>query len=129
MDINQGIHTVVDYKTGKVENKELIIQNLEDLFNGDNDKAFQLMFYAYLYYLETHVTPLQARIISFRNLRDSLILHINANNLLTHEVFTQFESLLRQHLSRILDTNAPFSQTIVEEHCKWCDYKSLCMRE
>jgi ATP-dependent helicase/nuclease subunit B len=129
LDINQGIHTVVDYKTGKVENKELIIQNLEDLFNGDNDKAFQLMFYAYLYYLETHVTPLQARIISFRNLRDSLILHINANNLLTHEVFTQFESLLRQHLSRILDTNAPFSQTIVEEHCKWCDYKSLCMRE
>ncbi|NLE62372.1 MAG: PD-(D/E)XK nuclease family protein, partial [Bacteroidales bacterium] len=129
IDSHDGITCIVDYKTGKVEEKELKVSTIEELFDGNHDKAFQLMFYAYLYYSVNHKTPLQAQIISFRNLHQTLFLHINENKLLTDEMFVVFESLLKQHLSLLFDITHMFTQTTAVENCKWCDYQSLCMRE
>lgn len=129
IDSLNGITCIVDYKTGKTDEKELKVSTIEALFDGNHDKAFQLMFYAYLYYLDNNKTPLQAQIISFRNLPQPLFLYINENKLLTNEMFVVFESLLKQHLSPLFDNSLMFTQTTAMEHCKWCDYQSLCMRE
>lgn len=129
IDSLNGITCIVDYKTGKTDEKELKVPSIDALFDGNHDKAFQLMFYAYLYYSKDKKTPLQAQIISFRNLHQTLFLHINDNNLLTDEMFVVFETYLKQHLSPLFDNSLMFTQTTTIEHCKWCDYQSLCMRE
>ena len=87
------------------------------------------MLYAYLYYSDNHKTPLQAQIISFRNLHQALFLHINENKLLTDEMFVVFETHLKQYLSLLFDITLVFTQTTAIDNCKWCDYQSLCMKE
>ncbi|MDY0015144.1 MAG: PD-(D/E)XK nuclease family protein [Bacteroidales bacterium] len=129
LDIADGVVRVLDYKTGSVDDKDIKIKQIEDLFSGKYPKAFQLMVYAYIYYLETGQSPLMAQIISFRNIRQLLYLQVNNEKLLTPSLFDAFEIQLKELIKLIFDETKCFSQTTETNQCMWCDYKSLCMRE
>lgn len=129
LDIADGVVRVLDYKTGNVEDKDLNIKQVEDLFSGKYPKAFQLMAYAYIYYLETGQSPVMAQIISFRNIRRPLYLAVNNEKLLTPSLFDAFGIQLKELIKGVFDETKCFSQTTETNHCSWCDYKSLCMRE
>jgi hypothetical protein len=50
IDIRNGIVTLLDYKTGYVDDKGLSYENFEDIFSGTEHKQLlQLLMYAYLY--------------------------------------------------------------------------------
>ena len=50
IDLRKGIVTLLDYKTGNVDDKNLICNDIADLFSGTTQKqVLQLMMYAYLY--------------------------------------------------------------------------------
>ncbi|NLK56219.1 MAG: hypothetical protein GX292_01525 [Bacteroidales bacterium] len=126
---SDGVTTLVDYKTGRVEPKTLSIREMKDLFSGNNTMAFQLMFYAFLYNYSSKQSPLRAQIISFRKLKDNLSLHINQSDMLTQAVFDEFQTLLEKLIEQIYDDTISFTQTNEKERCKYCSYRVICRRD
>jgi hypothetical protein len=128
---------IIDYKTGKVEQQEIIFTEYDELIdNPKKSKAFQLLMYAYLY-LKMHPNYIGSNVIagnfSFKNLTSGLLkvskkinskksetLNVNQN------VIDNFESQLEIVLTKI--NNNDFVQTNDLKNCEWCDYRSICRR-
>ena len=76
IDEFDGIIRIIDYKTGKVERNNVEIEDWE-LINTDYkkySKSFQVLMYAYMWSQEKSLTtPIQAGIISFKNLSSGFL--------------------------------------------------------
>jgi len=127
-----GITRIIDYKTGKVSATDLKPKTVESLFEASSkpkDKAFQLLFYLLLASNDQNIKHLSANaeagIITFRSLKDGflpLVLPGNDNNL----VLQEFESRIKTLLEEIYNSEIPFIQTTIKEHCMLCPFKSIC---
>lgn len=118
---------IIDYKTGKVEPKNLTINSLDELLEkNDAGKAFQVLFYSYLYY-KNNATPLgqqqlQSGIVSFRQLSSNFMaFNLNKETNISPEILEEFESVLATILTEILDKTIPFSHKKEAEYCKFCN--------
>jgi RecB family exonuclease len=130
IDKRQNILTILDYKTGKIDEKELKINDVEELFQDPNKgKLFQLFFYGLLYKqkLKQKNPPyFNAGIISFQNL------HKNGKSLLLPDIekfnklLPDFEKRLEMLIQEIINSKIPFTQTEDPSRCKYCDYQDLC---
>jgi CRISPR/Cas system-associated exonuclease Cas4 (RecB family) len=131
--------TILDYKTGKVEEKKLRCKanDFEDIFSDpDYSQLFQLLCYAYLYQHSNHpslvpTTEIQCGIVAFQELykqNDSYIFfgEIEKEKIFTHSFLLLFEEHLKQIFSSIINENIPFTQTSEYDNCKYCDYKNIC---
>ena len=128
---------IIDYKTGKVEDKEIAFTEYDEIIDdAGKAKAFQLLMYSYLY-LKMHPNYLGldiiAGIFSFKNLKPGLLKvskKINSKRFevinITQAVLDDFESQLEIVLKKI--NNDSFVQTTELKHCEWCDYKMICKR-
>lgn len=124
-----GTIQIIDYKTGKVLQKDLIVKDMAELTtNPDYAKAFQVMFYAWLYNCQNPVEKLDAGIISIRSISEGFItLQIkDINNI--QDNFEEFQEYLINLIIEISDSNTPFMQTEDTNQCTWCDFKSICNR-
>ncbi|MBL6657852.1 MAG: PD-(D/E)XK nuclease family protein [Flavobacteriales bacterium] len=124
---------IVDYKSGKVNQSELKFKEFSELTaNPKKSKAFQLMTYAYLYSKSVlkDDTPFRAGNYSFRNLEDGLIyVKMDKTPLkMDTSVLDEFEDVLKDLLSSILDEKSDFYPTDDESACTWCDFKTVCGR-
>jgi RecB family exonuclease len=128
VDNQNGMKRIVDYKTGFVNEKELKISEVGDLFDGEHSKAFQLMFYAYLYYKQSGNAAIEAEIVSLRKITQQYILSIDKETHLNKEYLHEFEQLLSSTISSIFDSEQPFLQTEDSDRCKYCTYKDLCRK-
>lgn len=150
MDRTGGNHVrVIDYKTGKVEAKDLIIkiENLDvDLLNNkDKDKFRQLWLYKYMVLkqmvsvkgltirgikLEETENTVSSGIYSFRNIDEGLL----QQNTAFHEGETiqdfiyQSEQYLQQFVQDLLNPEKPFEKRKDHENCGYCDYRRICGR-
>ena len=124
---------IVDYKSGKVEQKDLTFKDFSELITDSKKaKAFQLMTYAYLYAKSNLQEDISftAGIYSFRNLENGLILvkqdktPLKINALVVQE----FEKQLQLLLSTVLDEDTEFTPTKDIDACQWCDFKKVCGR-
>lgn len=124
---------IIDYKTGKAEDKELRVSNWFE-FNTDAklNKSFQLLMYAYMY--ERSGKPLagllQSGIITFRELKAGLkaVKTLSDNNHLGKEDLNTFEGLLRDMLNEMFTPEIDFIQTDDLERCNLCPYREVCNR-
>ncbi|MCB0805597.1 MAG: PD-(D/E)XK nuclease family protein [Bacteroidales bacterium] len=126
-DVTDGITRIIDYKTGKVEQKELNLKQWDDLQSADGfDKAFQLLFYSLLYQKTEKVSYIdfQAGIYSFRNLKEGLL----AIRFPVNDWPESFESYLVELLGEIYDPVKQFTQTVDKDRCQYCTFKSVCNR-
>lgn len=127
-----GTIRVIDYKTGKVDDRALRIKVFEELIEDVKyDKAFQVLAYTWLYRQENHEEAnVESGIFSMRNLKSGF---------LKSEVdpkgpdagmnpMEEFGNLLQTLVARIMDPEQPFSQTEKEEDCKYCPFQALCGR-
>jgi len=128
IDAVQGIKRIVDYKTGVSNDKALKIKDIQSLFDGEHGEALQLFFYAYLYHLEYKTLPIEAEIVYFRKLNAVHLLSIDGNTQIRAEMLAEFEMLLQQTLSNMLDAGKTFDRTELTGNCKYCVYRGLCMR-
>jgi ATP-dependent helicase/DNAse subunit B len=124
---------IVDYKSGKVEQKDLSFKEFSELTtNPKKSKAFQLMTYAYLYSKSVlkDDTAFRAGNYSLRNLEDGLIYVTKNKTPLKMDalVLDEFEDELKGLLSSILDERNDFYPTDDESACTWCDFKTVCGR-
>ncbi len=69
IDEENGILRIIDYKTGRVEPKNVKINNWEDCITDYSySKAFQLLCYSVMYNSKNPISEIQAGIITFKNL-------------------------------------------------------------
>ncbi|MFA8449361.1 MAG: PD-(D/E)XK nuclease family protein [Bacteroidales bacterium] len=129
---------IIDYKTGKVENKNLRFSDFEELFSKQElNKSFQLVMYTWLYHKcnpELNNHKILAGIYSFRSLSGGLLTAqkiIKRNtfeNTFNYNDLNDFEELLLQKIEEIFDTNISFTQTTERKNCEFCSFKDICNR-
>lgn len=141
---------IIDYKTGKVEQKDLKIGEdlMSELTSEDiKEKLFQLWLYKFLLgkelskpqeervdYLKNIHTPsarIQPGIISFRNLSATVLtekIEFSENQPLA-DFLTESEQLIAHWVHRLIDPSEPFEKTANLEDCQYCDFKGICHRE
>ena len=69
-----GIIRIIDYKTGKVDKANVILKNWDGLIADiKNDKIIQVLAYAFMYENNANGLPIEAGIISFKNLKSGFL--------------------------------------------------------
>ncbi|MGY8915629.1 MAG: RecB family exonuclease [Flavobacteriales bacterium] len=117
IDEKDGILRIIDYKTGKVSSKDVEVYDWDELItNYDFSKAFQLLCYALMYNSKQPIQKLEAGIISFKNLREGLLLFAtkpkkgdrNKDTLITQETIALFDCALQTLIREICNPDIPF---------------------
>jgi ATP-dependent helicase/nuclease subunit B len=123
---------IIDYKTGKAEDRELKVNNWEDLLSDDKlDKSFQLLCYAWMYQQEKpEEQNLYSGIITFRELSAGFkaVSVPGKSTKLDAVTLSEFASVLQTLLSRLFDKQTPFTQTSDRKTCEFCGFQSFCSR-
>lgn len=140
---------VIDYKTGKVEAKELAMkpEDLEEKLLGDTEKSKfrQLWLYKYMVLKQMLSTKglsirgtklpeieneVSAGIYSFRNIDEGLLEQKIAFNMgeTAMEFVIESEKYLQDFVTDLLDPLKPFEKTKDQSKCEYCDYKRICGR-
>lgn len=124
---------IIDYKTGLAKNKELKLEEWDDIRTDSNlAKSFQLLMYALMYKKMSATAAdeqLVSGIISFRSLGEGLkTVKITQKEVLDEQELKEFEIQLRQILSDIFDPEIPFEQTTELDNCTYCLFKGICNR-
>jgi len=105
---------IIDYKTGKVEQKDLNLTSFTDLLlpEGKFEKAFQVLMYAYMLHKKEPLDfPVSVGIISFKNLQSGFLpFKFNKNEQVTEETLLKFEVVLQSLITEILNPEIPFTQ-------------------
>jgi hypothetical protein len=130
IDLTGASYRIIDYKTGKVEQKDLTIKNFNDLASNKYNKAFQVLFYAYLFNKSNQpALPIQSGIISFRNLKAGVLtLSMQNEPYLTAAILEPFENYLFQLINEIINPEIPFLKTNDTDKCQHCIFNEMCNR-
>lgn len=117
IDQCNNIFRIIDYKTGKVEIKNLTLNEIEGITsNIANEKKIQLLIYAILILSDVRFQnqPIELGIFSFKNIKSGL-LKLNTNKevlFISHELLEQFKIELIQLILEILDENKPIIENL-----------------
>ncbi len=132
IELQNGILSIADYKTGKAGDVRLREENLEAISsNPDFAKSFQLLTYAWTY-LQSHPEislPVHSGIYWLQQPQrgfDSL--QIDGNAKLNQQHIEEFENQLRLLLEDLFNTKKPFIQTEEIRRCAYCAYKRICRK-
>ncbi len=119
IELRNGKIRIIDYKTGKVEQNGLTIQQWGGLTEDiKQDKIIQLLCYAFMVQSEFPNTAIEVGIISFKNLKTGFMpFQIKegrelVSDLIDQEVLNDFKTELIGLLNEILNVNCPFEEKI-----------------
>ena len=113
-----GTIRIIDYKTGKVEKNNLVLKSWENLTeNLKNDKIIQILAYAFMFKNEIPDKPIEAGIISFKNLKAGFLPFTfkkekEEKTIIDEELTAAFIEEIVLLLNEILDKNQPFKEKI-----------------
>lgn len=150
MDLRgESVLRIVDYKTGKVEKKDVkagesLAETLQD--KELKAKLFQLWMYKFLVKMELQKAPeeriealqsivldnltIEPGIISFRNFKDQLIsspLEFSEGE--SEAAFIQESNALIKHwVDELVSEDTVFEKTANLDQCTFCDFTSICHR-
>jgi hypothetical protein len=113
-----GVIRIIDYKTGKVEKSSVMLKAWKGLTEEiKNDKIIQVLAYAYMYETEAKSKPIEAGIISFKNLKSGFLPfnfkeEKEGNMIINEEVMTNYLEQIVLLLNEILDVSTPFEEKV-----------------
>ncbi len=120
IDEFDGVTRIIDYKTGKVERKNVEIMDWDALLDEyQYSKAFQLLCYALMFFKSNpeNTTPINAGIISMKNFNDGTLLFAkkdsprgSKNHIIDMNMALEFEKLLIQLITEICTAGLPFTE-------------------
>ncbi|WP_233268651.1 PD-(D/E)XK nuclease family protein [Cellulophaga sp. L1A9] len=110
VDEVNGVTRIIDYKTGKVESRNVKITDWNEVIeNYDKSKAFQLLCYAIMIDTMKPIETIKAGIISFKNLNSGTLYFSEAK---TEEInkstLLEFKSVLDILVQEIFNPEIPF---------------------
>lgn len=125
-----GIYRVIDYKTGYVKEGSLNKIQFDNLFEDvKNEKAIQLLSYAWLLQERFPKDQIQSGIIALRNVNNPYVFIGNsAEEPLADEDLKIFENNLKEFFNELFDEKIPFEQTSEKENCQYCPYVNICLK-
>ncbi|GLB48270.1 PD-(D/E)XK nuclease family protein [Neptunitalea lumnitzerae] len=120
VDEVDGQLRIVDYKSGRVENKHVEIIDWGEIIDEYTySKAFQVLAYAYMRYDKVPFTSATAGIISFKNLqagflpfciKDKRAARAKKDSMITQETLKAFEIQLHNLIREIMNPEIPFEE-------------------
>ena len=113
---------IFDYKTGKVQQRDVMIDEVQEVFSIDKPKpkALQLMLYAWMQFKETGVVHKAALCALFNANQYVLELKV-AQGELKEEHLSEFELHLKEFLNQhILSHSVGFEHRHKAKHCVYC---------
>src|SRR5690606_15773563 len=122
VDLFNGIPRIIDYKTGKVEQKQVEVIDWEAITSDytQYSKSFQVLMYALMLSNENLITPpFVAGIVSFKNLNSEFIKFIkkessernaNKDTIVTTEALACFQKELSKLIREIFEITIPFTE-------------------
>ena len=131
-----GTVRVVDYKTGKVTDQDILIDDnnaasvVEALFGADNSKRPKIALQLYLYdeFLEGD------RLVEGKDVENCIYQTTNIFVGAPRSVpqSAQFRRLMRERIPALLDEmrnkDIPWRRTDDDKTCEYCDFKTICGR-
>ncbi|WP_370390217.1 PD-(D/E)XK nuclease family protein [uncultured Winogradskyella sp.] len=121
VDEYNGDVRVIDYKSGKVEQNKVVVDDWEKL-TTDYDKyskPFQLLCYTYMLHKQDKISlPIEAGIYSFKNLNAGLLKFAEKNSAektkrnqsITQDTISNFENELHKLLLEIFNPDVDFTE-------------------
>jgi RecB family exonuclease len=127
-----GKTRIIDYKTGKVEAKDLKIDQISNLQEkSDPGKLLQVLSYALMFndmHKNKHM-ELISGIISLRKTSSYFIkTDINKTESIDKEVLEAFRKELEVIIGSIFNPLEPFGQVENQETCNICSFNTICNR-
>ncbi len=124
-ETSNGTPRIIDYKTGKVESKNLNVTDWQEITKDyDNySKSFQVLTYASLIALEKGLKfPAEAGIVSFKNLKSGFLKFEKKvagtklkDSLITQETLEMFQNELKHLIVEICDPEIPFVEKEIKK--------------
>ena len=113
-----GVIRIIDYKTGKVEKTNVTLKSWNGLTEEiKNDKIIQILAYAFMYENEANGKPMEAGIISFKNLKSGF-LPFNfkegkeENTIINSTILSNYLEQMVLLLDEILNETKPFKEKV-----------------
>ncbi|MEL1241232.1 PD-(D/E)XK nuclease family protein [Flavobacterium flavipallidum] len=113
-----GIIRIIDYKTGKVEKTNVTLKSWEGLTKEiKNDKIIQVLAYVFMFDQEANGKPIEAGIISFKNLKSGFLPFNfkedkDVQQIINQEIMTNYLEQMVLLLKEILDVSIPFEEKV-----------------
>lgn len=117
IDQYNGITRIIDYKTGVAETNKLKLKDFDEIIvSKEYDKAMQLLLYIYMYHNEYQEDKISSGIISFRKLKEGImLLHLDKTTLVSKDDLKDFKPKLKELLLEILNKEVPIIEKIEEK--------------
>jgi hypothetical protein len=118
IEIRNGKIRIVDYKTGKVEQKNVALKDWNGLTEDiKNEKIIQVLAYAFMYENQLNGQEMEAGIISFKNLKSGFLPfqfkpEKEAFTVISPEIMENYLDQLVILLQEIFDINIPFEEKL-----------------
>ena len=128
---NWNGHTrIIDYKTGKVESKDLTVNEHEPNWADVSDKWFQVMLYTWLWHhTEQAGMPHFSGIYPLGNFQSNIIIaQWEGESNISPERLISFEKILQELISDILNPDLPFVANQNSKSCAYCPFAEICQR-
>jgi len=109
---------IIDYKTGKVEAKDVSLKQWHNLTTEiKSDKIIQVLAYAYMLEDKLSDQPMEAGIISFKNMKSGFLpfnfkVEKETFSIISNEIMELYLGEIVLLLKEILDPEIPFSEKI-----------------
>ena len=110
---------IIDYKTGKVEKASVTLKTWRGLTEDiKNDKIIQVLAYAFMYETLAESKPIEAGIISFKNLKSGFLPFNfkedrDSEMIIDEIIMANYRVQIVTLLQEILDKNIPFQEKVV----------------
>ncbi len=109
---------IIDYKTGRVEKTNVTLKSWKGLTEDiKNEKIIQVLAYAFMFENEANGKPIEAGIISFKNLKSGFLpfsfkVEKEEKTTIDSEILNQYLEQLVLLLNEILDESKEFEEKI-----------------
>ena len=129
IDRVDGKLRVVDYKSGRVDDKHMEVATLDpDAWREAKDHWFQVLFYSWYYSKTRRVSePIVSGLCPLQKLGGEFLpAKIGGNETLTKETLDLFEKMLENIFSEMFDKQTPFLMKEDKSSCKNCAIAAVC---
>ena len=125
-----GYTRIIDYKSGRVDPKDLKVNEPEPNWSKVSDKWFQVMIYTWLaYHCGQAKEPYLSGIQHLGHLQSELMVaQWEGSTILSPEHIQSFEKLLSELMSDIFNPDLPFIANYDDKKCKYCPFAEICQR-